>query len=336
MRLEYRQLDDQSVLEVPLREADFGRAVETAFFDGLRRGRFRDYIVPTAGVRIAPRFATADAASPLTSGFTVVLPTEDGGEHRVDFDTHFLASHAKRIVVDRVLQGEVEADTLKYRLTAYLDETPPRKNGLVLSLESDEPQVPIRTLSRASLGQTVSWDSPSGSDLPVLVPRGVLEQAVAEAKEAPEREVGGFLLGHLCRDADDDEMFLWVTCHVPAEGTEATETSVTFTAQTWARAREVIAWRDEGEIFAGWVHSHPFRFCSECPNPPKPDCVGKVLFFSPEDHFLMEVTFAQPFMVALQTGVEPRLESVLGHLPVKLYGWRDGVVVPRGFEVIEE
>ena len=51
---------------------------------------------------------------------------------------------------------------------------------------------------------------------------------------------------------------------------------------------------------------------------------------------IMELTFNQPFMVALQTAVEPRLEAVLGHLPVRLYGWRDGVIVPRGFEVIEE
>lgn len=332
LRLEYRQLDDHSVLEVPLGEADFARAVETAFFDGLRHGRFHEYLVPAAGVRIEPRFVEE---SPLTEGFAVVLPTDDG-EHRVAFETNFLASHAKRILVDRVLEGEVEADTLKYRLTAYLDDAPPRRSGLGMTLEADEPQVPIRSVRREALGRTVKWDTPDPKDLRVLVPRGVLEQAVVEAKEAPEREVGGFLLGHLCRAEEDGELFLLVTCHVPAESTEATQTSVTFTAQTWASAREVIAWRDEGEIFAGWVHSHPFRFCAECPSPPKPDCLSKVLFFSAEDHFLMEVTFAQPFMVALQTAVEPKLEMLLGHLPVRMYGWRDGVVVPRGFEVIEE
>src|SRR5262245_66303889 len=95
LRLEYRQLDDQSVLEVPLGEADFARAVETAFFDGLRRGRFHDYVVPGRGVRIEPRFAAPDAASPLTSGFTVVLPADDGGEHRVDLGTEFLGSCVK-------------------------------------------------------------------------------------------------------------------------------------------------------------------------------------------------------------------------------------------------
>jgi hypothetical protein len=33
--------------------------------------------------------------------------------------------------------------------------------------------------------------------------------------------------------------------------------------------------------------------------------------------------------------VEPKLEKTLGHLPVKLFGWKNGLIVPRGFEVSE-
>jgi proteasome lid subunit RPN8/RPN11 len=333
MRLEYFQLDGTSVLEVALGEQDFARAVESAFFEGLRCGRFTDYAPPHADVRIEPRFARRKDSA-LAKGFSVVMPAADGEEHRVDFSVDFLRSHAQRILVDRVLTGEVEPGTIQFRLAAYLDEPKPAVMG-GMTFEPDEPCMPIRSVSRRSLGKTVVWDGQK-DDLPVLIPRQVLEDAVELAKEAPEREVGGFLLGHLCRDDETKELFLLVKAHVPAEETEATGTSVTFTSQTWTRAREVVEWRGEGEIFAGWVHSHPFRFCAECPTPPKPDCVDKVLFFSPEDHFLMEVTFAQPFMVALQTAVEPRLAQVLGHLPVRLYGWHDGVIVPRGFEVIEE
>src|SRR5262245_5129874 len=324
MRLEFLPLDGgPSVLELPLGEQDFARAVETAFFNGLRRGKFSEYRLPHNGVRIEPRF-NPRRNSAHAIGFTVVLPVPDGGEHRVDFEAMFLKSHAQRLLIDRILSGEVEADTLQFRLAAYLDEAPPRMTGVGLTLEPDEPQVPILTVSRKALGKRSAWDAPVPDDLPVLIPRPVLEEALEEAKQASDREVGGFLLGHLCRDDQSGELFLRITCHVPAEGTEATGTSVTFTADTWGRARTVVEWRGEGEIFAGWVHSHPFHFCAECPNPPRPDCAGKVLFFSPEDHFLMEVTFAQPFMVALQTAVEPRLEQVLRHLPVRLYGWRDG------------
>src|SRR5262245_15670792 len=93
LRLEYVQLDGTGVLDVPLGEADFARAVETAFFDGLRQGKYREYLVPTTGVRIEPRF-TSRKSSPLTEGFTVVLPTDAGDEHRLDFGTDFLGSHA--------------------------------------------------------------------------------------------------------------------------------------------------------------------------------------------------------------------------------------------------
>jgi hypothetical protein len=41
-------------------------------------------------------------------------------------------------------------------------------------------------------------------------------------------------------------------------------------------------------------------------------------------------------MVGLLTAVEPKLERPLGHAPVRLYGWKNGEIVPRGFEVIEE
>jgi hypothetical protein len=65
------------------------------------------------------------------------------------------------------------------------------------------------------------------------------------------------------------------------------------------------------------------------------ECQAKVLFYSTDDEFLMETTFARPFMVGLLCAVEPKLEKTLGHLPVKLFGWKDGRIAPRGFEVEE-
>ena len=73
----------------------------------------------------------------------------------------------------------------------------------------------------------------------------------------------------------------------------------------------------------------------ESPSPVPAECLAKVLFYSADDEFLMGLTFARPFMVGLLAAVELRLEAALGHAPVRLFGWRDGLVVPRGFEVIE-
>lgn len=331
--LEFWQQDGRRVLDVPLSEAEFARAVETAFFDGLRRGRFAEYELPRPGVKLEPAFLGRD--SPHAAGFVVVMPAADGSVYRTEFPAHFLRGQAQAILVDRLLGGELTPQTLQYRLAAYADEQTTAPRGMGMTLDAEETCVSIRPKSRRDLGKAEAWDTPRTEDLPVLIPRHVLEDALEQARAEPQHEVGGYLLGHLCRDTKTAELFLEITAHLPAEHTEATATSVTFTAESWARAREVIDWRGEGEIFTGWVHSHPFRFCAECPTPAPAECVSKVLFFSPEDHFLMGLTFAQPFMVALQTAIEPRLEAALGHLPVRLYGWRGGAVVPRGFEVIE-
>jgi proteasome lid subunit RPN8/RPN11 len=336
-RLEFFDDERRPLHELALAPADFGRAVEAAFFDGLRRGVFTEYNPPLGRARLEPRFKKNDG-SPRAAGFTVVLPAPDGREHRADFPSSYFASRATLVGAQLVRDGKKPEDgRLLFQLAAYLDGAadPPRR-GLRIAVEEPSVEVPIRAGSRRALGVAEAWDEPSPDDFPVVIPRHVLEEAVEEAKRAPEREVGGVLLGHLRRDPDNGELFLQVTCQVPAEQTQATTTSVTFTPETWARVREVIDLRGEGEIFAGWVHSHPFRFCKDCPTLPPPECVSKVLFYSADDEFLMELSFARPFMVGLLTAVETKLERVLGHLPVRLFGWHNGEIRPRGFEVIDE
>jgi proteasome lid subunit RPN8/RPN11 len=335
-RLELWQGTDRRVHELRLARADFNRAVEATFFDGLRRGRFTDYEPPFDLARIEPRFA-GNGPSPHTHGFRVALPTPAGGDHRLAFDTTFFTNLVRRASAQLVAAGRVPNNSiLQYQLTAYLDtaETKPLR-GLSFDLESAPTAIPIRGGSRKALGPAEAWDGPGDEDFPVLLPRQVIHEAVAEARRAPDREVGGVLLGHLRRDDETGELFLEITCMVPAEETQASEVSITFTPATWARVREVIDWRGEGEIFVGWVHSHPFRFCAECRAPAPLECVAKVLFYSLDDEFLMELSLARPFMVGLLSAVEPLLEPTLGHAPVRLFGWKHGGIVNRGFHVID-
>ena len=73
MQLEYFQLDGTSVLEVALGEQDFARAIEAAFFEGLRRGRFTEYVPPHTETRVEPRLG------PLTGPIAPVNgPNFDG------------------------------------------------------------------------------------------------------------------------------------------------------------------------------------------------------------------------------------------------------------------
>ncbi len=65
-------------------------------------------------------------------------------------------------------------------------------------------------------------------------------------------------------------------------------------------------------------------------------CLDKVFFFSSDDVQVMATTFYQPFMVGLLSGVDPRLERALGHLPVRCFRWINGEVLRGGFWVFED
>jgi proteasome lid subunit RPN8/RPN11 len=318
---------------LPLERADFGRAIEATFFDALRIGHFSEY-APPADVIVEP---VLTHVSPLAEAFDVAVPLPQGGEQRRRFGADYFANVAMQRGAQLAVAGQVPPDaTLAYRLAAYADEPQPRKKrGLTLHLEEEAPAIPIRTRERLTRGPVEVWDATTADDFPVVIPRHVLEESVEEARRAPEREVGGVLLGHLCREEGTNELFLAVTCLVPCEETEATALSVTFTHATLARVREVAEWRGEGELIVGWMHSHPFRLCAECPLPVPAECQAKVLFYSGDDEFVMETSFARPFMVGLLAAVDPKIEATLKRVPVRLFGWDGGRVRQRGFEVSE-
>jgi proteasome lid subunit RPN8/RPN11 len=336
LRLEFRIEDGPPIRAERLTPADFARAVQAAYFDALRRGKLDEYDPAATAAIIEPRFVR-NSGAPLTTGFRVLIPTPHGARHELDFGLSFFHNRASRVRAELTRDQQAASEvSVYYHLAAYLDGDDVKPAGNCrLSIEPERTTIPIHAGPAIDARTTTAWDDPQPDDLPVFIARSVLDDALAQARRCPEREVGGVLLGKLRRDPAG-RLYLDVTCQVPAEGAEATSTSVTFTPAVWERARQIAGLRCQGEIFVGWVHSHPFRLCAECPLPTPPECLAKVLFFSADDEFLMELSFAQPFMVGLLTAVEPRLETALGHLPVRLYGWRKGEIQARGFYVVDE
>jgi hypothetical protein len=351
-RLEYFASRDGALLtggpihdEVLVLE-DFFRAVDTATLDALRRGLIAEYDPQLGEALIEPRFSESRSgeSSPRTVGFEVALALQDGNLHRVPFDSSNFRYRARRFATALARSGQLPEDIgLHFQLAACpidhgLDshQVPPATTDGLFTVGPVSAAIAIADCSRGSLGHADAWDTPQPEELPVLISRRLIDDAVLEAKLHSDREIGGILLGRLCRDPDDGAVFLCVTGLVPAESTEATVTSVTFTSETWAEARSVIDLRSEGEIVVGWMHSHPFRFCAECPDPAPTECIRKILFYSRDDEFLMDLSFGRPFMVGLLAAVEPRLESALGHASVRLFGWSHGEIEPRGFHVFND
>ena len=277
-----------------------------------------------------------NGGSPRAVGFVVEVSTSDDGIHRAAFEVNHFRSRARSIASELLRQGRIsKGSTLLYGLSACpRSEAGADRNPPLFTLDQPTAEVAIRPGFRDALGPEDTWDSPRPADIPVIVHRQVIVDALAEAGAAAEHEIGGFLLGHLRRDTASRQVFLEVTELVPAQNTTATATSLTFTPDSWSHVRRLIDLRGQGEILVGWMHSHPFRFCAECAVPATEECIAKILFFSRDDEFLMETAFPLPFMDGLLAAVEPRLPAALGHPSVRLFGWDKGAIRARGFHVV--
>jgi proteasome lid subunit RPN8/RPN11 len=338
-RLELSDQDQRLLHSLPLTAAAFRHALHATHFEAFRQGALPSYDPASQDARIEPVFAEQSASDPRCNGFRIELATAASATFTQAFTLNYFAAAARQARQRLVRENRLPAEqAIHYQLAAYWEEPvrSPQSPAVELSLGPPRSLAPIRAAERLDLGPAEAWDHCEPGQLPILVERAVLEEGLDEARSAPHREVGGVLLGHVSRDPVSGEVFVQVTCLASGEGTtESGPSNVTLTPATFARAQELIELRGLGEVIVGWYHSHPFRFCDACPLPTPPECINKVLFYSDEDLHLMETTFEQPYMMGLLLAVEPKLEAALGHLPVRLFGWNQGTIQARGFEVVD-
>jgi hypothetical protein len=172
-----------------------------------------------------------------------------------------------------------------------------------------------------------------GSELPVFVPRHVLDEVEALSRRAGEVETGGVLIGRLHRDTDAGargDLFIEVTAQLPAEHAVSHATRLTFTPATWAAASAALALRNLHEIVTGWWHRHP-PFCRlrGCPPERQRGCALSRAFFSSEDVHLHATCFGAAHHIALLHS-----DGVSDGRTWTLYGWSRGMVAERGFHVL--
>jgi proteasome lid subunit RPN8/RPN11 len=194
-------------------------------------------------------------------------------------------------------------------------------------------------VARAALTAIAARSVPIGgqtSDFRVFIPEHLLEEVSEQTDRAGAAETGSILLGHLRRDSDTGALFLEVTAQVPAAHTSASSTRLTFTAATWTAVRAAVALRRQDELMVGWFHSHPQRHwalkCNEtCPPDKRAACpLAGAAFFSDDDVSLHRAIFSRGFCVALLvTATEAGLRYAM-------FGWRQGSIQQRGFELIAE
>ena len=231
-----------------------------------------------------------------------------------------------------VQQGKLRAgEYFKYRVCAFA-----KTNGIESSsaeLLVEEIDQPL-DLAISSLGEFVNRSQLDGKDLadardlPVFIPQRVLDEVNATTLEAADLETGGVLVGKLHRDPSIPDIFVEVTAQVRAWNAQAQHTKLTFTSETWDAVRAAIALRKQNEVMLGWWHCHP-DFCKNCAPEKRAACAYARPFFSSEDCALHRAVFGRAFNVGL-------LASYLstGELTQTLFGWRQGMVAPRGFHIL--
>ena len=113
----------------------------------------------------------------------------------------------------------------------------------------------------------------------------------AHAAVSDEVELGGVLIGDVCRDRNG--FFLNVTAVIEGEGANNYGSQVTFTHETWNHINTVKDREHPKKKIVGWYHTHP----------------GFGVFLSSMDSFIQENFFSQPYQIAIVLETKQHVEG---------------------------
>jgi proteasome lid subunit RPN8/RPN11 len=326
--------DGTCVGQIPV-SVDTVPALEHTWLQGLRRGQL-ELTDGTGSAAVRPLWHK-EVGEPYMEGFRVtILSDEDDGVCE-DFSTLYFKQTADEARANLIATNRLQKnETVRYVTLAFLNETH-AANAPRMPFKSREVPPDI-TLFESDVKDFVDRSTLTGEvgpeDIPIVIPHRILDETREQALLSKEKETGGILIGRLHRDRRAHEVFVEVTAQIPAMHTIADATRLTFTADTWTAAQAAVDLRDEGETFVGWQHSHiPVALqCKNCPEEKRAVCPLARSFFSTDDRQLHRTIFPKAFASALTVTLKD------GHgdddVTHALYGWRRGVIEPRGFYLL--
>ncbi len=313
---------------------DWHPATESARFLALRQSK--SLVGPE---RIVPVW-DADGA-PHLSGVQAVVCNGDGRDIPCDIPLAYFKSQVQSVSSRCIEEGKLKVgETFHYRIAAFAcsaeeaADGPGQPQGWHVQQVPSSPLCGERPLKSFLGSSRLIGGSEETGDYPVFIPLSVLQQAEALKEEANVNETGGILIGYLWRDTESPEVFAEVTALVPALHTIAQSTRLTFTPATWDAVRAAILLRNREEVFLAWHHTHPSRFWCTCGPELQRHCPLGQQFFSSDDKSVHRTVFSLGFHTALVTGDRP-LPDGGWEIVHALYGWRSGIIEPRGFYLLD-
>ncbi len=323
--------DDHTPLGQVAVEVDWEPARESVCFSAARRGELPIWEAGrTASVEPVWHRTLGE---PYLSGFRVAVSRNGSGEVGADFPLAYFSGLAQTASSYFVKRGQLkDGEYFKYSVLAFpRRDEPGAQTGLRLVAEEVAPTLALAETALASfLAQAAPAGTIEAGDMPAFIPRQVHEEAAALTRAAAENETGGILIGHLHRDSGIPDIFAEVTAQVPAEHTRGTSTRLTFTPETWTAVDAAIKLRRRHEVYLGFWHSHPVQeWCKDCPPEKQRGCNLAKGFFSADDQALFRTCFSRAYNLALVSSV-----IATGEVKHSLFGWRRGLIEPRGYYII--
>ena len=345
--MEYRyQLDlldeDGRSLERSVISPDWSAALAWVHFEGIRAGRLPP--VTRMGPSAVEPIWDRHAGEPLVSGFSAAVRSDEGGEVTREIPRRYVRGFAQDACAGLVKRGGLKpGDVYKWTLSAF-----PVQGKAAATVAADDVALeeiarplpmnpaPLSSFVARSVVSSGEDEEAGPTHVPVFVPQAILDEAVELAGQAGDLETGGVLVGQLHRDdagagTDTPELFVEVTAQIPAQHTVSASAKLTFTGETWAAVRAALALRRRDELMLGWWHYHP-DFCRlrNCPPERRRLCDGASPFFSAEDVQLQATCFPAGYQIALLISESSRVNGMAR----SVFGWSQGMVVPRGFHIL--
>lgn len=323
---------------------DWVPAHEWCHFLGVRRGTLPPVLTPFI-TAIEPTWHPT-LGGPYVGGLSVTASSHlyDSTSERACITTVLPLGYFHRtfqqlsatLIKDGTLQPK---DVITYSICAFPKEQPEQGDAQQpharFTVEEVVHPLPIEELSLTSYhqhSQHFEEETPPVQDvpdMPVFFHAQIMKEAMALAKNAGDLETGGILIGHLHRDPTSKEIFLEVTAQIPATHTQAQQTSLSFTPETWAAVQAALTLRHQKEQWLGWWHCHP-NFCKNCPEERQKTCTLSKPFFSQDDCNLHRQIFSRAFNIALLlTNRGPQGWAT------NAFGWRQGMIASRGYAIFQ-
>lgn len=264
-----------------------------------------------------------ERGQPYLGGVEITAGSQDIRETvSLDYFSDAARSVTKRLVAEEKLKKGDLVRCLPVAFAEPVQDAP----GLTRRGRPLAPRISVRGGTLAEYGANETLSGTSDAELPVFVPRIVLDQATEQTEREPGRETGGVLIGHLRREGESSRLFVEVTAQIPARHTEATSSKLTFTAETWSDVQAALTLRGQEEIMVGWWHSHPVReWCKDCAPEKRAQCALAQGFLSEDDRLLHRTVFPRAYSVALV------VNDVESGPTFSLFGWSRGLIAAREF-----